>query len=96
MTNGQLIEGELLIAANCPEARAWHLRMAGRRVSGEKIPGFLLRSVTSLSYHITLGIKTAQKPYIVWSLGPKALMHESLDSWGYGGPIVNSKVSLLW
>ena len=28
----------------------------------------------------TLGIKIAQKPYIVWSLGPKALIYESLDS----------------
>ena len=27
-----------------------------------------------------LGIKIAQKPYIVWSLGPKALIYESLDS----------------
>ena len=32
------------------------------------------------SLHITLGIKIAQKPYIVWSLGPKALIYESLDS----------------
>ena len=29
---------------------------------------------------LPLGIKTAQKPYIVWSLGPKALIYESLDS----------------
>ena len=28
---------------------------------------------------LSLGIKTAQKPYIVWSLGPKALIYESLD-----------------
>ena len=26
-----------------------------------------------------LGIKIAQTPYIVWSLGPKALIYESLD-----------------
>ena len=32
------------------------------------------------SSEITLGIKTAQKPYIV--IGPKALIYESLDSWG--------------
>ena len=31
---------------------------------------------------ITLGIKIAQKPYIVWSLGPKALIYESLDPQG--------------
>ena len=28
---------------------------------------------------LTLGIKIAQKPYIVWSLGPKALIYESLN-----------------
>ena len=27
----------------------------------------------------TLGIKIAQKPYVVWSLGPKALVYESLE-----------------
>ena len=27
----------------------------------------------------SLGIKIAQKPYIVWSLGPKALIYESLE-----------------
>ena len=27
----------------------------------------------------TLGSKMAQKPYIVWSLGPKALIYESFD-----------------
>ena len=29
---------------------------------------------------LSLGIKTAQKPYIVWSLGPKPSIYESLDS----------------
>ena len=29
--------------------------------------------------YLSLGIKIAQKPYIVWSLGPKASIHESLD-----------------
>ena len=28
---------------------------------------------------LSLGIKIAQKPYTVWSLGPKALLYESLD-----------------
>ena len=28
---------------------------------------------------VTLGIKMAQKPYVAWSLGPKALIYESLD-----------------
>ena len=41
-----------------------------------------LKYVKSLS----LGIKTAQKPYIVWSLGPKALIYESLDSEGIAVP----------
>ena len=27
----------------------------------------------------SLGIKIVQKPYIVWSLGPKALIYESLE-----------------
>ena len=29
-----------------------------------------------------LGINIAQKPYIVWSLGPTALIYESLDPLG--------------
>ena len=29
--------------------------------------------------YLTLGIKIAQKPYIARSLGPKALIYESLD-----------------
>ena len=29
---------------------------------------------------LLLGIKIAQEPYIVWSLVPKALIYESLDS----------------
>ena len=28
---------------------------------------------------ITLTLKIAQKPYIVWSLGPKAIKYESLE-----------------
>ena len=28
---------------------------------------------------VSLGIKIGQKPYIVWSVGPKALIYESLD-----------------
>ena len=35
------------------------------------------------SFNLTLGIKIAQKPYMVWSLGPKALIYESLDPEGY-------------
>ena len=32
----------------------------------------------------TLRLKVAQKPYIVWSLGPKALRYESLEPLGLG------------
>ena len=32
---------------------------------------------------ITLRLKIAQKLYIVWSLGPKALNYESLEPKGY-------------
>ena len=32
-----------------------------------------------LCFPFPLGIKTAQKPYIVWSLAPKGLIYESLD-----------------
>ena len=28
---------------------------------------------------LTLRLKIAQKPYVVWSLGPKALKYESLE-----------------
>ena len=31
---------------------------------------------------LTLRLKIAQKPYIVWSLGPKALKYESLEPKG--------------
>ena len=39
------------------------------------IPDVLCRS-------ITLRLRIAQKPYIVWSLGPKALEHEFLEPKG--------------
>ena len=35
-----------------------------------------------IRYEITLSIKIAQKPYIIGSLGPKALKYESLDAKG--------------
>ena len=35
---------------------------------------------------LALGIKRAQKPYIVWSLGPEALIYESLDPEGWAQP----------
>ena len=42
--------------------------------------GFRFRVLGFKIWGGSLGIKTAQKPYIVWSLGPKALIYESLDS----------------
>ena len=33
---------------------------------------------------VPLRLKIAQKPYIVWSLGPKALTYESLEPQGLG------------
>ena len=35
-----------------------------------------------LANSLTLRLKIAQKPYVVWSLGPKALKHESLEPLG--------------
>ena len=35
-----------------------------------------------LAETLTLRLKIAQKPYIVWSLGPKALKYESLEPKG--------------
>ena len=55
------------LSLSCRTRRGWHLSPKSQ----------------SLSRHAstchTLGIKIAQKPYIVWSLGPKALIYESLD-----------------
>ena len=43
---------------------------------------------------ITCSIKTAQKPYMIGSLGPKALKYESFDAKGYGPYIVNFQVPM--
>ena len=45
-----------------------------------------------VSGSLTLGIKTAQKPYIIWSLGPKALIYESLDSSGKASSRLASRI----
>ena len=37
-----------------------------------------------LKTKLTLRLKTAQKPYIVWSLGPKALKYGSSEPEGKG------------
>ena len=37
----------------------------------------------SRGFRFTLGIKIAQKPYIVGSLGPTALKYESFEATGY-------------
>ena len=38
---------------------------------------------SSLQVWLTLSIKIAQKPYMIWSLGPKALKYESFEGKGY-------------
>ena len=43
-------------------------------------PGLRLRVLDRAN---TLSIKIAQKPYIIGSLGPKALKYESFDAKGY-------------
>ena len=52
---------------------------------------------------LTLGIKIAQKPYIIGSLGPKALKYKSFEGKGKGLNIsiravkaVNSRLSEAW
>ena len=42
--------------------------------------GDWISDVSGIYRSVTLGIKTALKPYIVWSLGPTALICESLDT----------------
>ena len=49
---------------------------------GLYIPGITLKPKPSF----TLSIKIAQKPYIIGSLGPKALKYESFDAKGYLKP----------
>ena len=39
----------------------------------------ITKGVRTILIKQTLGIKLAQKPYVVWSLGPKALIYEPLD-----------------
>ena len=38
--------------------------------------------IQQLDLDVPLRLKTPQKPYIVWSLGPKALTYESLEPKG--------------
>ena len=33
----------------------------------------------------TVWLNIAQKPWMMWSVGPKACKHESLKPWGYSG-----------
>ena len=40
-----------------------------------------------LSARLTLGLKLAQKPYIVWPLGPKALDYGFLEPKGSLNPV---------
>ena len=45
---------------------------------------------------VTLSINIAQKPYIIGSLGPKALNYESFDAKGEGGGQALSFKSQRW
>ena len=52
--------------------------------SSRILPGVHIQGVCSVASidSNSLGINIAQKPYIVWSLGPKAVIYESLDPQG--------------
>ena len=46
-----------------------------------------------MGFTLALSIKIAQKPYIIGSLGPKALTYESFDAEGWGlGPVQGLEV----
>ena len=54
-----------------------HSSLVGLILFHEDLPSLLQKSVTR-----TLRLKIAQKPYIVWSLGPKAFRYQSLEPKG--------------
>ena len=39
-------------------------------------------ALKSIMVHIPLRLKIAQKPYVMWSLGPRSLKYESLEPQG--------------
>ena len=47
--------------------------------NGQRKSALAVFSLRYQQHGVPLGIKIAQKPYIVWSLVPKALIYESLD-----------------
>ena len=49
------------------------------KVQGVRASGFGHVGLRYQGLKFTLRLKVAQKPYIVWSLGPKALKYESLE-----------------
>ena len=49
-------------------------------------PGFGLK-IWDVGFALTLSIKIAQKPYIIGSLGPKALNYESFEGKGKGSEV---------
>ena len=51
----------------------------GLNVQGVKVLCTKKAAILLCPNPLTLGITRAQKPYIAWSLGPKALIYESLD-----------------
>ena len=57
-------------------------------------PTWTLRNTPSLGFFLTLSIKIAQKPYIMGSLGPKALKYESFE--GKGNMSAVYKSSKRW
>ena len=56
-------------------SREWH----GIAVFTDLRPIFQKAFVEDCSLNLTLWLKIDQKPYMIWSLGPKTLKHESLE-----------------
>ena len=68
---------------------AGFLAASGASSEWPSVAGFLLRNLLKISKRApivddTLSIKIAQKPFIIGSLGPKALRYESFEGTGYG------------
>ena len=63
------------------ETKPESLKLVGSRLQILHIYLYLYLDLICINkLAIALGINIAQKPYIVWSLGPTALIYESLDS----------------
>ena len=71
-------------AAHCSLAGAWLIRDAVRAVLRGRAPLGIGGSgsgalIIGNRVRLTLRLKMAQKPFVMWSLGPKALTYESLE-----------------